>query len=130
MIGTNYFSGNEMSSNFDKAMKEYKKNEEKIRNFSDLLDTLSTVADKKKHLWKEIYENAVNDRESAGILFTDLMIQTKGNMSNHQNYGTIMTKYLERMCKSNDQILKLAELISAEEEKSVNLDDIYEKIGS
>ena len=112
------------------ALEKLSKIEEKTKKFEEMLSELVSSDDKKKLLWKEIYENAVNDRESAGILFTDLMIQTKGNMSNHQNYGTIMTKYLERMCKSNDQILKLAELISAEEEKSVNLDDIYEKIGS
>ena len=40
-----------------------------------------------------------------------------------------MTKYLERMSKSNDQILKLAELISKENTESViSADDIFEEI--
>ena len=41
-----------------------------------------------------------------------------------------MSKYLERMCRSNDQILKLAELISKEEEKAdaISEDDIFNKI--
>ena len=41
-----------------------------------------------------------------------------------------MAKYLERMCRSNDQILKLVELISKEEEKleTVSNDDIFDKI--
>ncbi len=40
-----------------------------------------------------------------------------------------MSKYLERMAKSNDQILKLAELIAKEEEKQqVSSDDIFNQI--
>jgi len=41
-----------------------------------------------------------------------------------------MTKYLERMSKSNDQILKLAELIAKEQEKENNVspDDIFNTI--
>ena len=40
-----------------------------------------------------------------------------------------MTKYLERMSKSNDQILKLAELNAKEEEKDqISSDDIFNQI--
>ena len=40
-----------------------------------------------------------------------------------------MTKYLERMSKSNDQILKLAELIAKEEaDVKFSADDIFEEI--
>ena len=40
-----------------------------------------------------------------------------------------MSKYLERMSKSNDQILKLAELLSKEtEDDDVSPDDIFNKI--
>ena len=40
-----------------------------------------------------------------------------------------MSKYLERMSKSNDQILKLAELIAKEQEKDeISPDDIFNKI--
>ena len=41
-----------------------------------------------------------------------------------------MTKYLERMCKSNDQILSLAEMISKAEkaEDGVNPDELFSKI--
>ena len=43
-----------------------------------------------------------------------------------------MTKYLERMAKSNDQILKLAEILAKEEEKSdvIKPDDIFDEIGT
>jgi len=41
-----------------------------------------------------------------------------------------MSKYLERMSKSNDQILKLAELIAKEQEMQENIpdDQIFDQI--
>ena len=106
------------------------KKEEKIKEFSELLDSLENTADKKKLLWKESYQNAVDDRATAGLLLTDLVLQTQGNSTNHLQFGTLMTKYLERMSKSNDQILKLAELIAKEQESTnmISDDDIYNKI--
>lgn len=109
---------------FDKV----KEKENKISKFSDLLDSLEKTEDKKKLLWKEVYENALIDRENAGVLLTDLLMQTRGSLANHGSYGSILSKYLERMSKSNDQILKLAELIAKEDDKEVNIDDIYSKI--
>tara|TARA_Y100000034_G_C6871769_1_gene398121 strand:+ start:1318 stop:1686 length:369 start_codon:yes stop_codon:yes gene_type:complete len=105
-----------------------KEKEEKISKFSELLDSLENTEDKKKLLWKEVYENALNDRENAGILLTDLLMQTQGNTSHHLTYGSILTKYLERMSKSNDQILRLAEIIAKEEDREVDINDIYSKI--
>ena len=115
-----------------RSQKKPKQNtvEEKIKDFSDLLDSLTDTQDKKKLLWKEAYQNAIEDRESANILVTDLLLQIQGNTANHQAYGSIMSKYLERMAKSNDQILKLAELVSKEEEKDqLSPDDIFNEIG-
>ena len=53
------------------------------------------------------------------------------NKKNHLQFGQLMSKYLERMSKCNDQILRLAELIAKEEEKSevINSDDIFDRIG-
>ena len=53
-----------------------------------------------------------------------------GNTANHQVFGTTMAKYLERMNKSNEQILKLAELISKAEERSekIDPDDLFSQI--
>ncbi len=110
--------------------KQKQSTEEKIKDFSDLLDELESTTDKKKMLWKDSYKNALDDRESASILVDDLLLQIQGNLNNHQTFGTIMTKYLERMSKSNDQILKLAELLAKEEEKEGNIspDDIFKEI--
>ena len=112
------------------AINNIDKKEKKIKEFSDLLDSLENTQDKKKMLWRESYQNAVDDRESASVLFTDLMMQSTNNTTNHLQFGTLMTKYLERMSKCNDQILKLAEIISKEQEKnSMSPDDIFDKIG-
>ena len=108
------------------------KKEDQIKNFADILDNIESLEDKKKMLWKETYENAIEDREKAKLLFNDAYISMQGGVNEHMNIGSIMSKYLERMSKSNDQILKLAELISKEEEKSaeVSVDDIFNQINN
>jgi hypothetical protein len=112
----------------EKGIEKNSKSEEKIKNFGDILDELETTEEKKKLLWKEIYENALDDREQARMLFTDLFLQSQGNSTNHLNFGPLMAKYLERMNKSNDQILRLAELIAKEEDKPLNVDAIFSKM--
>ena len=119
--------------NIDKISKKIDKNNEKenqIKNFSDILDSIDSLENKKKMLWKEIYSNAIEDREKAKMLFNDAYISMTGGTNEHMNVGSIMAKYVERMSKSNDQILKLAELIAKEEEKSevISDDDIFNKI--
>lgn len=116
-------------SDFNKSLDALNEKDKKIKQFSDILDTLTSTEDKKKLLWKEIYENAVNDRENAGILFTDTLMQVKGNAANHNILGPVIVKYIERMSRANDQILKLAELIANEESKEMSMDAIYDKIG-
>ena len=111
-------------------MEKTEKKELQIKNFADILDTLDSLEEKKKMLWKEIYEHSIEDREKAKLLFNDANISMQGGINEHMNIGAIMSKYLERMCRSNDQILKLVELISKEEEKSENVtsDDIFNRI--
>ena len=115
-----------ISSNIDKNEKK----EESIKNFADILDNIDTLENKKKMLWKEIYENALEDREKSKMMFNDAYISMQGGINEHMNIGAIMSKYIERMSKSNDQILKLAELIAKEEEKeeTISDDDIFSKI--
>ena len=122
-----------MADSTDKLLNAVEKNEKKedqIKNFADILDNIDSLEDKKKMLWKEIYENSINDREKAKMLFNDAYMSMQGGVNEHMNIGAIMSKYLERMCRSNDQILKLAELIAKEEEKSgtISDDDIFGKI--
>jgi hypothetical protein len=122
-----------MSNQIEKLLDKVDKNEvkeESIKNFADILDNIESLEDKKKMLWKEIYENAIEDREKSKMLFNDAYISMQGGINEHMNIGAVMSKYIERMSKSNDQILKLAELISKEEEKSeaISEDEIFGKI--
>ena len=85
----------------------------------------------KEEIWTEIYQNAFQDREKASMLVTNLWKEITADPEKHALYGTTMTKYLERMSKSNDQILRLAELIAKEEESNeISPDDIFNKITS
>ena len=94
----------------------------KTEQFGDLLGSIENLEDKKKHLWREIYENAIVDRMNAYMLFTDVYGCMTGDKADHVTLGPMMAKYIERMNKANDQLLKLAELISKEEEKAAQID--------
>ena len=119
-----------MSKTLTKALKKADDVSKKVDKFSDLLDSIEALEDKRKHLWKEIYENALVDRENAGMLFTDIYTETQGNAMQHTALGPTAAKYLERICKSNDQILRLAELVAKAEEtgNTITPDDIFDKI--
>ena len=119
-----------MSSSIDKLLSRREVAEKKVDQFADLLDTIESTEDKKKMLWKEIYQNAVVDRENASMLFTDAYTQMQAGTAEHVTLGSTMSKYLERMNKSNDQILRLAELISKEALKAsmIDPDDLFSQI--
>jgi len=111
------------TANFDEI-------KERVKGFEDLLDSIENIEGKKKQLWKEIYENAFIDRMNAYMLFTDAYTNMQSGTASHVQLGSQLTKYIERMNKSNDQLLKLAELIAKEEEKSskINPDDLFKEI--
>lgn len=109
-----------------------RKTEKQLLDFSALLDTLSSLEDKKKLLWRQIYENAVSDRKNAYILFGDLYKDVHNNANEHAIHGPILSKYMERMEKSNAQLIKLAEMIDdvaeAEEDWMTDEDAMYARI--
>ena len=114
----------------EKTMDRVDELKQKVDAFSEILDQLNSTEEKKKVLWKEIYHNALVDRENAGMLFTDAWSRMGSGSSEHATLGPTLTKYLERMCKSNEQILRLAELISKAEEKEskIDPDDVFASI--
>lgn len=115
----------------DVSLVKSKKAKTSIARFSKLLDSLDAIDDKKRALWKEIYDNAIADREMAHALYDDIFERITDDPIHHATYGTQVAKYLERMAKSNDQLIKLAELISAAEKESnsFNPETIFDKIG-
>ena len=105
-------------------------------NFCALVDNIDTLDPKIKVLWKEIYRNAVDDRSKAFLAWADLYKSMDGKSDEHFKNGQILSKYLERLEKSNAQLLKLAELVNQfvineskndeeEEEKVPSADEIY-----
>lgn len=110
---------------------------EQMKDFGSLLKSLDTSLDKKKQLWKLIFENAVTDRKNAYLVFADLYVSVHSSPAEHAIHGPTISKYMERMSKATDQLLKLAELVAAAEEKSseavderIDDDDLYASIQS
>jgi hypothetical protein len=102
----------------------------KCNAFSDMLEKITSVDDKKKQLWRETYANAVSDRQNAYAIFLELSVLAKGKSTEYAVHGRTMTSCIERMSKANDQLLKLAELIAQAEtkEEKVDPDDLYKHI--
>jgi hypothetical protein len=96
--------------------------EEKVRDFSGLLDQIEGLSDKKKKLWKEIYENAVYDRQNAYALFVRLVKIVEDKSTEHAVHGRSLSSYIEKMSKSNDQLIRLAELVSKAEKINDEID--------
>ena len=85
---------------------------QKISDFSDLLESIENLDLKQKRLYIEIYENAVKDRTSAETLLLTLMSLAGQTSTEHAVHGRTMAAYIERMTRSNDQLIKLAEVIT------------------
>lgn len=119
-----------MSDDLNDVTNKLNELDSKAKEFSDLLDSIESTDDKKKLLWREIYGNAITDRMNAHMLFTSIYTSMGNSTGDQVAVSSALTKYLERMNKSNDQLLKLAELIAKEEERSATLDpeDIFSKI--
>lgn len=115
----------------EKALSDAGVMNKKLDDFGDLLDSISNLTEKRKFLWKEIFYSAMSDRAAALMMFQSAL-QTMDTSSSveHINMGPILTRYLEKMSKANDQLIKLAELIRPLQEESqiITSDDIFSKI--
>ena len=119
-----------MTKKLEETVKDFKQLDKKIAEFDEVLQRIEHADKKKKLLWKEIYENASIDRQSAHILFVEAYTSMSQGTTEHVTLGATLTKYLERMSKSNEQLLKLADLISKSESEyaSINADELFSKI--
>lgn len=97
--------------------------------FVELIDKIEYATPETKKLWREIYHNAADDRANAYMLFVDLYQHVSNNQQGHLNHGKQLAIYMERMNKSNDQLLKLAELIDAAktETDAIDADALYDE---
>ncbi len=104
--------------------------EERLRDFSDLLKDINNLSDKKRQLWKEIYENAISDRQNSYVMFAKLVKIAADKSTEHAVHGKTIATYIERMSRANDQLIKLAELIAKADQKNETIDpeDMFSRI--
>jgi len=104
--------------------------EERIQNFNELLNSIESLDEKKRQLWKEIYENAIADRQNSYVMFTKLVKIVADKSTEHAVHGKTVATFLERMSRSNDQLIKLAELIAKAQrgDDEINSEDMFDKI--
>lgn len=107
--------------------------EKKLHDFSDLLKNIDKLDDKKRQLWKEIYENAISDRQNSYFLFMQLYSLVSASTSKTSEWavhGKTLTSLIERMSRANEQLIRLAELIAKADEASsaINPNDLFDQI--
>lgn len=113
------------------ALQEFDDLKKRVKDFTEVLSKIEHADAKKRILWKEIYENAMLDRQNAHVLFVEAYTSMSSGTAEHATIGSTLSKYLERMNKANDQLIKLAELISKSENdhNALNADDLFTQIG-
>lgn len=112
------------------ALQEFDDVKKRVDSFSQTLEKIEHADAKKRILWKEIYENAMLDRQNAHVLFVEAYTTMATGTTEHATLGSTLSKYLERMNKANDQLIRLAELISKSENEhnAINADDLFSQI--
>ena len=118
------------SSSFDETGIPEEDVGDKLKNFDRLLDEIENLTEKKKQLWKEIYENAIRDRQNAYITLSQLLKISRDKSTELATHGRTIALMLERMSKSNDQLIRLAELIAKAEspKDAMSADDVFDRI--
>jgi hypothetical protein len=106
--------------------------EEKVKDFSELLKTIENIDDKKRSLWKEIYENAVADRQNAYVMFTTLVRIAAQSSTEHATHAKSINSFIERMQRANEQLIRLVEQIAKTQSgvDTFSPDDMFEQIRS
>lgn len=90
--------------------KSYQDIEERIEKFNSLVDSIDKLPEQKKNLWRQIYANAMHDRKLAFCMYSSIVLNLDDPQA-HSIHGPSIAKYLERMSKSNEQIIRLSELV-------------------
>tara|TARA_R100001079_G_C4322243_1_gene99482 strand:- start:176 stop:475 length:300 start_codon:yes stop_codon:yes gene_type:complete len=70
---------------------------------------------------EEAIENIKNDRALASDLLIHLTGYMKASDERHQSCGVVAAKYLETLQRSNEQLVKLASLLTRKEGGSTGL---------
>ena len=71
----------------------------------------------------EVVENIRKDREVTNDLLKDAIGYLSKDESRHRDIGLVLSKYVETLQRSNEQLVKVTSLIAKEESKSDGLTD-------
>ena len=72
----------------------------------------------------EAIQNVRDDRSIVGSLLTDLMIYMKKDQAAHKECGVIASKYVETLQRSNEQLVKISNILHRREDTSPQLSDM------
>ena len=83
---------------------------------------------------EEATTNIRLDRESASAALDEIVQDIHQGKTTHQHSGAVMAKYLETLQRSNEQLVKIASLLSKKEKQnevlsSADINHIYENLG-
>ena len=71
----------------------------------------------------EAIENIRKDREVTNELLTDLIQFIAKNEQNHKDVGLTAAKYVEKLQRSNEQLVKLTSIMAKKADTSVELSE-------
>ncbi len=81
---------------------------------------------------QEAIDNIRNDREITRELLDDAIKWLSKDESRHQNIGITLSKYVETLQRSNEQLVKVATIMSKNESggslTDADMEDIYQMI--
>ena len=85
-------------------------------------------------LLEEATSNIRIDRESANAALEELVQDVHQGKTTHHQSGMVMAKYLETLQRSNEQLVKIATLLSKKEQQtetlsSDDINQIYDNLG-
>jgi hypothetical protein len=106
--------------------------EDRLKDFSQLLKSIESIDEQKRHLWREVYQNAIADRQNAFIMFKRTVTMVSDNSTQMAVHGRTIEKFLEKMSRANDQLIKLAQLVAdaqhADDDGEIDPDDMFNRI--
>jgi len=78
---------------------------------------------------EEAIDNIREDRDITSTLLTDLFLEIKksNNLETHKDLGLVASKYVETLQRSNEQLVKLAALLSKRQDPSTKLNESDKK---
>ena len=72
---------------------------------------------------EEAVLNIRRDRAATQSILVDAMIYLKKNEENHKSVGLVVSKYLETLQRSNEQLVKIAGMFHKETEEDGSLSE-------